>query len=161
MCVFLASYSYQKKTSTDTLQRRLVQINHWQVSSQKYRNLEAPTTFKVWNTFGGTWRIIPGLVSVVNWPMVNKSPFSRVVGPLPNGRAPWLIDGGDPNHLQVHLRPSWDNPPSRESQNLFRQPLNLKDFCSGKLRNLRLLLLATSSYCGFRFAVVLHHRYAV
>ena len=29
-------------------------------------------------------------------------PFSdRVVGPLPNGRTSWLINAGDPNHLQV------------------------------------------------------------
>ena len=40
--------------------------------------------------------------------MVNKSPKDRVVGPLPNGRASWLINGGDPKHL----RPSWDDPPS-------------------------------------------------
>ena len=34
----------------------------------------------------GTWWIIPGLGSVVNWPMVNrKSPRPGVVGPLPNG----------------------------------------------------------------------------
>ena len=32
----------------------------------------------------------------------------RVVGPLPNGRTSWLINGGDPNYL----RPSWDDPPS-------------------------------------------------
>ena len=25
--------------------------------------------------------------------------LSGVVGPLPNGRTPWLINGGDPNHL--------------------------------------------------------------
>ena len=30
-----------------------------------------------------------------------KSPKDRVVGPLPNGRTSWLINGGDPNHLQV------------------------------------------------------------
>ena len=39
-----------------------------------------------------------------------KSPMDRVVGPLPNGRTPWLINGGDPNHL----RPSWDDPPRIE-----------------------------------------------
>ena len=27
------------------------------------------------------------------------SPKDRVVGLLPNGRTPWLISGGDPNHL--------------------------------------------------------------
>ena len=33
--------------------------------------------------------------------MVDKSPKDGVVGPLPNGRTPWLINSGDPNHLQV------------------------------------------------------------
>ena len=33
----------------------------------------------------GTWRIIPGLVSVVNNHGNRKSPKDRVVGPLPNG----------------------------------------------------------------------------
>ena len=33
--------------------------------------------------------------------MVNKSPQDRVVGPLPNGRTSWLINGGDPNYLRV------------------------------------------------------------
>ena len=31
--------------------------------------------------------------------MVSFSPKDRVVGPLPNGRTPWLINGGDPNYL--------------------------------------------------------------
>ena len=31
--------------------------------------------------------------------MVSFRPLSRVVGPLPNGRTPWLINGGDPNYL--------------------------------------------------------------
>ena len=31
--------------------------------------------------------------------MVGKSPKDRVVGPLPNGRTPWLINGGDPKYL--------------------------------------------------------------
>ena len=31
--------------------------------------------------------------------MVIVSLVSRVVGPLPNGRTSWLINGGDPNHL--------------------------------------------------------------
>ena len=26
-------------------------------------------------------------------------PRPEVVGPLPNGRTPWLINGGDPNYL--------------------------------------------------------------
>ena len=30
-----------------------------------------------------------------------KSPKVRVVGPLTNGLYKWLINGGDPNHLQV------------------------------------------------------------
>ena len=42
--------------------------------------------------------------------MVIVSPCThRVVGPLPNGRILWLINGGDPNHL----RPSWDDAPRR------------------------------------------------
>ena len=28
-----------------------------------------------------------------------KSPKYRVVGPVPNGRTPWLINGGDPKRL--------------------------------------------------------------
>ena len=46
-----------------------------------------------------TWRIIPGLGYVVNdhGTMVILSPLSWVnVGPLPNGRTLWLINGGDP-----------------------------------------------------------------
>ena len=31
--------------------------------------------------------------------MVIVSLLTGVVGPLPNGRTPWLINGGDPNHL--------------------------------------------------------------
>ena len=31
--------------------------------------------------------------------MVSFCPLNRVVGPLPNGRTSWLINGGDPNHL--------------------------------------------------------------
>ena len=42
-----------------------------------------------------------GLVYVVNNHGDRKSPKDRVVGPLPNGRTLWLIDGGDPNHLRV------------------------------------------------------------
>ena len=54
---------------------------------------------------GSTWRIIP----VSKWfiSMVSFHPLSRVMGPLPNGRYKWLINGGDPNYL----RPSWDDPP--------------------------------------------------
>ena len=32
------------------------------------------------------------------------SPKDRVVGPLPNGRTPWLINGGGSNHQKT----SWD-----------------------------------------------------
>ena len=55
-----------------------------------------------------TWRIIP----VSKWliTMVIVSPLTGVVGPLTNGRTPWLINGGDPNHVSK----SWDDPPSRE-----------------------------------------------
>ena len=40
----------------------------------------------------GTWRIIP----VSKWliTMVSFHPLSRVVGPLPNGRYSWLLNGG-------------------------------------------------------------------
>ena len=41
-----------------------------------------------------------------------KSPKDRVVGPLPNGRTPWLINGGDPNHLL-----NWDDPPKYTLEN--------------------------------------------
>ena len=40
-------------------------------------------------------KIIPGLVTML---MVSP-PRPEVVGPLPNGRTPWLINGGDPNYL--------------------------------------------------------------
>ena len=40
---------------------------------------------------------------MVNWRMVGKSPKDRVVGPLTNGRTPWLINGGDPNHLLIGM----------------------------------------------------------
>ena len=32
--------------------------------------------------------------------MVSFRPLSKVMGPLPNGRTLWLINGGDPNHLR-------------------------------------------------------------
>ena len=52
-----------------------------------------------------TWRIIP----VSKWliTMVSKSPFSRVVGPLPNGRfmaSKWGL---------LTTYDTWDDPPSR------------------------------------------------
>ena len=31
--------------------------------------------------------------------IVGTSPKDRVVGPLPNGRTSWLINGDDPNYL--------------------------------------------------------------
>ena len=33
--------------------------------------------------------------------MVIVGPLNGVVGPLPNGQTSWLINRGDPNHLQV------------------------------------------------------------
>ena len=39
--------------------------------------------------------------------IVGTSPKDRVVGPLPNGRTPWLIHGGGSNHLL----PSFDDRP--------------------------------------------------
>ena len=44
-----------------------------------------------------TWRIIPFSKWFIT--MVIVSPLTGVVGPLTNGRTPWLINGGDPNHL--------------------------------------------------------------
>ena len=42
--------------------------------------------------------------------MVRFRPLSGVVGPLPNGRTLWLINGGpDPNYWIK----SWDDPPSK------------------------------------------------
>ena len=38
------------------------------------------------------------------WLITMVSPNWGNVGPLPNGRTPWLINRGDPNHL----RPSWE-----------------------------------------------------
>ena len=32
-----------------------------------------------------------------------KSPKDRVVGPLPNGRTSWLINGGDPKPFDVDV----------------------------------------------------------
>ena len=46
-----------------------------------------------------TWRIIP----VSKWliTMVIVRPLNGVMGPLINGRTLWLVNRGDPNHLQV------------------------------------------------------------
>ena len=40
--------------------------------------------------------------------LVSKSPNWGCLLPLPNGRTPWLINGGDPNHVSM----SRDDPPS-------------------------------------------------
>ncbi len=53
-----------------------------------------------------TWRIIP--LSKLLITVVIVSPLSRVVGPLPKGHS-WLINWGDPNHLQV----LGSHPPSK------------------------------------------------
>ena len=51
---------------------------------------------------GVTWRIIPGRTDMWLITMVsNKSPKDRVVGALPYMAVLWLINGGDPNYLQV------------------------------------------------------------
>ena len=65
-----------------------------------------------------TWRIIPFGKWLIT--MVTLSPLNGVVGPLPNGRNLWLINRGDPNHLQVmgwsskYKRPygkmGWESP---------------------------------------------------
>ena len=41
--------------------------------------------------------------------MVSVCPLNRVVGPLPNGRTPWLINGGDPNYLLTGMAPASRN----------------------------------------------------
>ena len=41
--------------------------------------------------------------------IVNKSPKDRVVGPLPNGRTPWLKNGACLTTFK-----SWDNSPSNQ-----------------------------------------------
>ena len=48
---------------------------------------------KIYSSRNPTW-IIP--VSKCLITLVDKSPKDRVVGPLPNGRTSWLINGGDP-----------------------------------------------------------------
>ena len=45
-----------------------------------------------------TWRIIPLSKWLIT--MLCFRPLNRV-GPLPNGRTPWLINGGDPNYVSV------------------------------------------------------------
>ena len=50
-----------------------------------------------------TWRIIPiSKWYVCKWLiiMVSKSPKDRVVLCLPDGRTPWLVNGGDPKCLR-------------------------------------------------------------
>ena len=44
-----------------------------------------------------TWMIIPFSKWLIT--MLSRSPKDRGI-PLPNGRNPWLINGGDPNHLR-------------------------------------------------------------
>ena len=45
------------------------------------------------------WGTIPGLGYVVNSHGDHFRPLTGDMGPLPNGRNPWLINGGDPNYL--------------------------------------------------------------
>jgi len=56
-----------------------------------YKEAKVPTQKTVWvgesRKSPDTWRIIPGLVAVVN--------------PLPNGRTPWLRNGGGPDYVQI------------------------------------------------------------
>ena len=61
-----------------------------------------------WGLLGGSSQL--GYGYVVTNHGDRKSPKDQVVGPLPNGRTLWLINGGDPNYL----RPSWDDPPSSD-----------------------------------------------
>ena len=46
--------------------------------------------------------------------MVSFRSPSGVVGLLPNGRTPWLINGGDPNYLRYLAA----HPPSRAGDSL-------------------------------------------
>ena len=57
-----------------------------------------PTIGIEWEFLDPTWRIIPCSKWLVI--MVILSPLTGVVGPLPNGRTLWLINGGDPNYLR-------------------------------------------------------------
>ena len=50
------------------------------------------------SSFEDTWRIIPFSKWLIT--MVIVSPLTGVV-PFTNGRYLWLINGGDPNYLQV------------------------------------------------------------
>ena len=52
-----------------------------------------------WGKRGIAWRIIPFSKWLIT--MVSFRPLSRVMGPLINGRTSCLINGGDPNYLQV------------------------------------------------------------
>ena len=55
-------------------------------SPQKPREIRLTEVMGLGNSQGSTtWRIIPGLGSVVNNHGDRKSPKDRVVGPLPNG----------------------------------------------------------------------------
>ena len=48
--------------------------------------------------------------------MVIVSPLTGVVGPLANGRTPWLITGGDPNYLRSGGPSSKQkNPPKKHT----------------------------------------------
>ena len=56
------------------------------------------------------------------------SPKDGVVGPLPNGRTPWLINGGpDPNHLLTRPgSPSSKYPPRVSMQHILGGAKNVE-----------------------------------
>ena len=58
---------------------------------------------------GSIWKIAWRIIPLRKW-LITMASFRPLTGviPFPNGRSPWLINGGDPNNL----RPSWDDPPS-------------------------------------------------
>ena len=82
---------------THVLNKHLQFIHVWilQNPTPIYLKVIWDPSLKTFPRHATTWRIIPGS----KWLIV--SPLSGVVGPLPNGRTSWLINGADPNYLQV------------------------------------------------------------
>ena len=66
---------------------------------------------------------------VVNNHGDRKSPI-RVVGPFPNGRTSWLINGDDPNHLLTGmiLQVMPYNAKAKKTSPFFHQSFVLHDF---------------------------------
>ena len=96
----------------------LVHLKFSTNGSLEIPNLEKKTfSGAMWKNFGGcsirisiklTWRIIPWLLDVVNTASGDRCcPLTGVLGPLPNGRTLWLLNGG------YQLLTNWDDPASR------------------------------------------------